>query len=45
MLTEDQVTVINENFGLDLKYSDATHYRAAMVIWSLWKREKAADPE
>lgn len=34
-LSEAEVTVINEKYCLDLSYTDATHYRAAQVIWSL----------
>lgn len=45
LLTQDQFLVINEKFGLDLSYSDAVHYRAALVIWSLWKKPEPADPE
>lgn len=37
MLTANEVLAINEKFGLDLSYEDATHYRAAQVIWTLSK--------
>lgn len=45
LLTQDQFLVINEKFGLDLSYSNAEHYRAAVVIWSLWKGKELAVPE
>lgn len=35
MLTEADLTAINTKFNLDLDYDNATHYRAAQVIWSL----------
>lgn len=35
MLTEADLTAINTKFNLDLDYENATHYRAAQVIWSI----------
>lgn len=37
MLTEAETSAINAQFSLDLDYNNATHYRAAQVIWSLAK--------
>lgn len=37
LLSEEDLQVINERFGTDLAYADARHYRAAQVIWNLWK--------
>lgn len=54
VLTQDELEVVNEMFGLDLNYGNATHYRAAQVIWNLWKADdkdinlpnmRAEDPE
>jgi hypothetical protein len=42
ILTQDQLLAVNEKFKLDLDYSSATHYRAAQVIYKLWK---ATEPE
>jgi|GEM_PF-2922207 len=39
VLTQDELDVVNEMFGLDLDYANATHYRAAQVIWNLWKAD------
>ena len=48
-LTTEEIDVLNARFDLDLSYSDATHYRAAQVIWALnYLNQKAAtapDPE
>jgi len=35
MLSEADLAAINAKYALDLSYSDATHYRAAQVIWSI----------
>jgi hypothetical protein len=37
LLTQQELEIINEKFHLDLDYGNAIHYRAAMVIWNLWK--------
>lgn len=37
ILSQDQLTVVNEMFTLDLEYSNASHYRAASIIYKLWK--------
>lgn len=37
VLTQAEVDLINQKFGTDLVYTDACHYRAAQVIWNLWK--------
>lgn len=34
-LTSAQLEAINMKYGLDLSYHDASHYRAAQVIWNL----------
>lgn len=34
-LTPAELDVLNARFDLDLSYSNATHYRAAQVIWAL----------
>jgi hypothetical protein len=34
-LSAAEFDVLNARFDLDLSYSDATHYRAAQVIWAL----------
>ncbi|WP_162633253.1 hypothetical protein [Echinicola strongylocentroti] len=39
LLSQEDMQVINEHFGLDLDYKNATHYRAAQVIWILWKTD------
>ena len=39
VLTQDELEVVNEMFSLDLNYGNATHYRAAQVIWNLWKAD------
>lgn len=45
ILTQDQLTAVNTQFGLDLEYNNATHYRAAQVIFGLWKPKAADSPE
>jgi hypothetical protein len=42
ILSPEDLEVINAKFGIELNYSDATHYRAAQTIWNLWK---AATPQ
>lgn len=42
LLTQPQLEAVNVKFGLDLDYSQAPHYRAAQVIYSLWKEK---DPD
>ncbi|PRY90545.1 hypothetical protein CLW00_101207 [Mongoliibacter ruber] len=37
ILTQNQLVAVNENFELDLDYGNATHYRAASIIYNLWK--------
>lgn len=44
MLTDAELTAINAKYNLDLAYDNATHYRAAQVIWSL-ARGKGLDLE
>ena len=47
MLTAADLEAINAKYSLDLSYSDATHYRAAQVIWSISRsttRGQAVDP-
>jgi hypothetical protein len=39
ILTEHQLQAINTQFGLSLDYNDATHYRAAQIIYTLWKEQ------
>jgi hypothetical protein len=39
VLTQDELQIVNEMFSLDLDYGNATHYRAAQVIWNLWKAD------
>ena len=39
VLTQDEMDIVNDMFALDLKYGNATHYRAAQVIWNLWKAD------
>lgn len=40
-LSASQLEALNLEFGLDLAYDNATHYRAAQVIWSLREELKA----
>lgn len=40
ILSQDQLLAVNEKFNLDLAYNDASHYRAAQVIFSLWKEKE-----
>jgi hypothetical protein len=40
ILSQDQLRAVNEKFNLDLIYNDASHYRAAQVIFSLWKEKE-----
>ena len=35
MLTPSDLEAINAKYGLDLDYANATHYRAAQVIWTI----------
>lgn len=35
MLTASDLEAINAKYGLDLDYANATHYRAAQVIWTI----------
>lgn len=35
MLNEADLEAINAKYSLDLDYGNATHYRAAQVIWSI----------
>lgn len=44
LLSEEDLQVINERFGTDLVYADARHYRAAQVIWNLWKNGLTPSP-
>jgi len=47
MLTEADLEAINAKYNLDLDYTNATHYRAAQVIWTISRsttRDQAADP-
>lgn len=37
ILSETEMIALNEKFGLDLNFSDGSHYRAAQVIWALDK--------
>lgn len=37
ILTKEDVEVINANFDINLEYQNTEHYRAAQVIWNLWK--------
>lgn len=39
VLTQDEMDIVNDVFSLDLNYGNATHYRAAQVIWNLWKAD------
>lgn len=47
-LNSSQLESINLEYGLDLAYDNATHYRAAQVIWTQKEEIKvlarAADP-
>lgn len=47
-LNASQLEALNSEFGLDLDYHNATHYRAALVIYTLSRQVKdsarAADP-
>ncbi len=45
ILTSDQLHAVNEQFHLDLSYADAIHYRAAQVIYALWKERTPAPKE
>lgn len=45
VLSQEDIEVINQKFGLDLAYANAQHYRAAQVIWNLWKWKEATSPE
>jgi hypothetical protein len=40
ILSRDQLMAVNEKFNLDLDYSIANNYRAAQVIYSLWKEKE-----
>jgi hypothetical protein len=42
ILTNTQFEAVNERFNLDLDYGQAKHYRAAQVIFGLWKQK---DPD
>lgn len=45
ILSPDQLLAVNEKFKLDLTYNDASHYRAAQVIYSLWKEKFPTDQD
>jgi hypothetical protein len=40
-LSASQVEAINLEYGINLSYDDATHYRAALVIFTLAHQLKA----
>jgi hypothetical protein len=40
ILSRDQLMAVNEKFNLDLDYCIANNYRAAQVIYSLWKEKE-----
>jgi hypothetical protein len=42
-LNPAEIEAMNLEYGLDLSYDNATHYRAAQVIYSLTKSLKAPD--
>jgi len=39
LLSKIEIEVMNARYELDLSYTDATHYRAAQVIWSLGRQD------
>ena len=45
ILSKEQIEIINEYFQTDLDHAKASEYRAAMVIWNLWKNKPDTLPE
>lgn len=45
ILSKEQIEIINAYFQTDLDHAKASEYRAAMVIWSLWKDKPETLPE
>jgi hypothetical protein len=44
LLNADQMEALNLEFGLDLSYGNASHYRAAQVIHMLSRQLKDSTP-